>query len=73
MGHGIAQICAQAGWDVVRRARPTRSALDKGLAKISKQLGRAVEKGRIEQADADAVLGESRRASTTRTSPIATS
>ncbi|MGH2926453.1 MAG: 3-hydroxyacyl-CoA dehydrogenase family protein [Solirubrobacterales bacterium] len=56
MGHGIAQICAQAGWDVVvREADPDK--LDAGIAKISKQLGRAVEKGKMEQGDADAVLG----------------
>ncbi len=56
MGHGIAQICAQNGWDVVVR-EIERERLDKGMAKISKQLGKAVEKGKLEQADADAVLG----------------
>jgi len=54
MGHGIAQICAQAGWDVVVR-EVDQDALDKGLGKIEKQLARAVEKGKAEQADADAV------------------
>jgi 3-hydroxybutyryl-CoA dehydrogenase len=54
MGHGIAQICAQAGWDVVVR-EADQAPLDKGLAKIEKQLSRAVEKGKLEQADADAV------------------
>jgi 3-hydroxybutyryl-CoA dehydrogenase len=54
MGHGIAQICAQAGWDVVVR-EADQAALDNGLAKIEKQLSRAVEKGKLEQADADAV------------------
>ena len=56
MGHGISQICAQAGWDVVVREQD-QAALDKGMGKIEKQLGRAVEKGRMEQSDADAVLG----------------
>jgi 3-hydroxybutyryl-CoA dehydrogenase len=56
MGHGISQICAQAGWDVVV-AELDQAALDKGMAKIEKQLGRAVEKGRMEQSEADAVLG----------------
>ena len=55
MGHGIAQICAQAGWDVVVR-EIDQGALDKGIGKIEKQLGRAVEKGKMEQTDADAVL-----------------
>jgi 3-hydroxybutyryl-CoA dehydrogenase len=56
MGHGIAQICAQAGWEVVVRETDEK-ALEKGIAKIEKQLGRAVEKGKLEQADADAVRG----------------
>jgi 3-hydroxybutyryl-CoA dehydrogenase len=56
MGHGIAQICAQAGWDVVVRELD-QDALDMGMAKIDKQLGRAVEKGKLEQADAGAVRG----------------
>ncbi len=56
MGHGIAQICAQAGWDVTV-VEADQDALDKGLGKIEKQLGRAVEKGKLEQADADAVRG----------------
>jgi 3-hydroxybutyryl-CoA dehydrogenase len=54
MGHGIAQICAQAGWDVVVR-EADEGALDKGIGKIEKQLARAVEKGKLEQADADAI------------------
>src|SRR5512132_4045015 len=56
MGHGITQICAQAGWDVVVR-EVGQEPLDKGIGKIEKQLGRAVEKGKMEQGDADAVRG----------------
>ena len=56
MGHGIAQICAQAGWGVVVR-EVDQGALDRGLGRIEKQLARAVEKGKAEQADADAVRG----------------
>jgi 3-hydroxybutyryl-CoA dehydrogenase len=56
MGHGIAQICAQAGWEVVVR-EIDQAPLDKGMGKIEKQLNRAVEKGKMEQPDADAVLG----------------
>jgi len=56
MGHGIAQICAQAGWDVVLREVDDATAA-KAVGKIEKQLGRAVEKGKMEQADADAVRG----------------
>ena len=54
MGHGIAQICAQADWDVVVR-EVDQETLDEGIGKIEKQLSRAVEKGRVEQGDADAV------------------
>jgi 3-hydroxybutyryl-CoA dehydrogenase len=53
MGHGIAQVAAQAGYEVVVR-EIDRAPLDKGLAKIEKQLARAVERGKLEQADADA-------------------
>jgi 3-hydroxybutyryl-CoA dehydrogenase len=56
MGHGIAQVAAQAGYDVVLR-EVDQSKLDKGIGKIEKQLGRAVEKGKLEQSDADAVRG----------------
>ena len=56
MGHGIAQICAQAGWDVVVR-EPSQEKLDGGIGKIEKQLARAVEKGKAEQSEADAVRG----------------
>jgi 3-hydroxybutyryl-CoA dehydrogenase len=54
MGHGIAQICAQNGWDVVVR-EIDQDKLDKGLAKVDKQLARAVDKGKIDEADAKAV------------------
>jgi 3-hydroxybutyryl-CoA dehydrogenase len=56
MGHGIAQICAQAGWEVIVR-EVDRDTLDAGIGKIENQLSRAVEKGRVEQGDADAVRG----------------
>jgi len=54
MGHGIAQVAAQAGYEVVVR-EVDQAALDRGLGKIEKQLARAVEKGKAEQADADGV------------------
>jgi 3-hydroxybutyryl-CoA dehydrogenase len=56
MGHGIAQVAARAGYDVVLR-EVDQDRLDKGLGRIQKQLARSVEKGKIEQSDADAVLG----------------
>jgi 3-hydroxybutyryl-CoA dehydrogenase len=55
MGHGITQITAQAGYDVVVR-EVDDDKLASGIGKISKQLARAVEKGKATQGDADAVL-----------------
>ncbi len=56
MGHGITQVSAQAGYDVVV-TESSQEKLDAGIAKITKQLGRAVEKGKMEQSAADEVLG----------------
>ena len=54
MGHGITQVSAAAGYDVVVIDK-TDDILAKGIGKIEKQLARAVEKGRTSQEDADAV------------------
>ena len=54
MGHGIAQVAAQAGYEVVLR-EVDDAALQKGIGKIEKQLARAVEKGKSSQEDADVV------------------
>jgi 3-hydroxybutyryl-CoA dehydrogenase len=56
MGHGIAQVAAQAGYEVVLR-EVDDATLQKGIGKIEKQLARAVEKGKSSQQDADAVRG----------------
>jgi 3-hydroxybutyryl-CoA dehydrogenase len=56
MGHGIAQVAAQAGYEVVLR-EVDEATLQKGIGKIEKQLARAVEKGKSTQEDADAVRG----------------
>jgi 3-hydroxybutyryl-CoA dehydrogenase len=56
MGHGIAQVSAQAGYDVVVR-EIDQGPLEKGLGKVEKQLAKAVEKGKLEQDDADSVRG----------------
>jgi 3-hydroxybutyryl-CoA dehydrogenase len=56
MGHGIAQVAAQAGYEVVLR-EVDDATLQKGISKIEKQLARAVEKGKSSQEDADAVRG----------------
>jgi 3-hydroxybutyryl-CoA dehydrogenase len=54
MGHGIAQVAAQAGYEVVLREIDD-ATLAKGIGKIDKQLARAVEKGKSSQQDADAL------------------
>jgi 3-hydroxybutyryl-CoA dehydrogenase len=56
MGHGVAQIAAEAGYDVVLRERD-EGRVEKALGRIDKQLSRAVEKGKKEQSDADAARG----------------
>jgi len=56
MGHGIAQVSATAGYDVVLR-EVDDATLAKGIGRIEKQLARAVEKGKSSQEDADAIRG----------------
>jgi 3-hydroxybutyryl-CoA dehydrogenase len=56
MGHGIAQVSAEAGYDVVLR-EVDEGRLEKGIGRIEKQLARAVEKGKAEQSQADEVRG----------------
>jgi 3-hydroxybutyryl-CoA dehydrogenase len=56
MGHGLAQVAAQSGYEVVLR-EVDEATLQKGIGKIEKQLARAVEKGKSSQEDADAVRG----------------
>ncbi|HEX5224812.1 MAG TPA: 3-hydroxybutyryl-CoA dehydrogenase [Solirubrobacteraceae bacterium] len=56
MGHGIAQVAAEAGYAVVLRELDD-ATLARGVGKIEKQLARAVEKGRASQEDADAIRG----------------
>jgi pyruvate/2-oxoglutarate dehydrogenase complex dihydrolipoamide dehydrogenase (E3) component len=51
MGHGIAQVAASAGYEVVLR-EVDEATLAKGIAKIEKQLARAVEKGKTDETEA---------------------
>src|SRR5919109_561664 len=55
MGHGIAQVSAQAGYDVVVRELDQKK-LEGGIGKIQKHLGRAVEKGKMDQSQSVEVL-----------------
>ena len=56
MGHGIAQVAAQSGYQVVVR-EIEQDALERGLSRIEKQLGRAVERSKLERPEADIVRG----------------
>ena len=55
MGSGIAQVAAQAGYEVVVR-EVEQKFIDKGIAGIQKSLGKFVEKGKMQQADMDACM-----------------
>jgi 3-hydroxybutyryl-CoA dehydrogenase len=55
MGSGIAEVAATTGHEVVLRSRKLETA-QAMLASLEKSLARQVEKGRREQADADAAL-----------------
>ncbi|HYH08392.1 MAG TPA: 3-hydroxybutyryl-CoA dehydrogenase [Thermoanaerobaculia bacterium] len=56
MGSGIAQVAAQAGYDVVVR-EVEQKYIDKGLSGIQKSLAKFVEKGKMQQGDMDACMG----------------
>ncbi|GLV63060.1 3-hydroxybutyryl-CoA dehydrogenase [Bacillus mycoides] len=55
MGSGIAQVCAMAGYDV-KVQDLKQEQLDRGLAVISKNLARQVEKGRMKEEEKEATL-----------------
>ncbi len=55
MGHGIVQVCAQAGYEVVVR-EINEEALNRGISMIEKNLSRAVSKGKITEEDKNAVM-----------------
>jgi 3-hydroxybutyryl-CoA dehydrogenase len=56
MGNGIAQVCAQAGYEVALRDIEQRF-IDGGMNTIRKNLARDVEKAKRTQAEMDAILG----------------
>lgn len=59
MGNGIAQVFAQAGYDVVM-VDVAPEALDRGLASIRRSLEKFVAKGKMDQAAAEATLARVR-------------
>lgn len=56
MGSGIAQVAAQAGWDVTMRDLDSAS-LQRGTGSIRESLGRFAAKGKIAAEDVEAALG----------------
>jgi len=59
MGSGIAQVCAEAGYDVTLRDIE-KSFIDGGMTRIRHNIARAVTKGTKGQDEADAILGRLR-------------
>ena len=56
MGSGIAEVAAKAGFEVSLRSRQQSSA-DKMMAGLEKSLGKQVDKGKLDAAERDAVVG----------------
>ncbi len=55
MGHGIAQVAAQAGYRVLL-VDVARDALERGLRAVERSLAKLVEKGKVDAAARDAAL-----------------
>jgi 3-hydroxybutyryl-CoA dehydrogenase len=51
MGHGITQVAAEAGYDLIVR-EVSEEKLSGGIARIEKQLARAVEREKMSREDA---------------------
>ncbi len=56
MGAGIAEVAARSGHETVVR-EVSQEFLDRGMDKISRSLGKAVERGKLPAEDRDATLG----------------
>jgi 3-hydroxybutyryl-CoA dehydrogenase len=68
MGSGICEVCSRSGFEVVFR-EVSNEAVAAGHQRIEGSVGRAVERGKIETTEADAILG--RISSTTEVSGLA--
>jgi 3-hydroxybutyryl-CoA dehydrogenase len=56
MASGIAEVAAKAGNEVILRGR-SEASIKRAKAAVSKSLGKAVDKGKLEQSAADEILG----------------
>ncbi|MBC7345996.1 MAG: 3-hydroxyacyl-CoA dehydrogenase family protein [Clostridia bacterium] len=62
MGRGIAQLAAQSGFEVIL-SDLTLDIVERALEDVKKQLSRLVEKGKMTQADQEAILARIKKAS----------
>jgi 3-hydroxybutyryl-CoA dehydrogenase len=56
MGSGICEVCARGGYDVVF-TEISEEAVAAGRERIARSLDRAVERGKMDRAEADTILG----------------
>ena len=56
MGAGIIQVMAQSGYEVTF-IEQKQEFIDRGMARITGALEKAVKKGRMSEEDKDAILG----------------
>ncbi|TNF84295.1 MAG: 3-hydroxybutyryl-CoA dehydrogenase [Acidobacteria bacterium] len=56
MGAGIAEVCAKSGFETIVR-EVNDELLEKGLERIGRSLDKAVDKGKLEEAEKDKALG----------------
>ena len=55
MGSGLAQVCAQSGYDVIVSAK-SEEKIKKGLTSIDKMLTKGIEKGKLSQQDKESAI-----------------
>ena len=65
MGSGIAQVCAQSGYQVIVSEK-NDELLNKGLSSINSFLTRGIERGKISQQDKDTTLASIKGTTTTK-------
>ena len=56
MGSGICEVCARGGFDVIF-VESSDETVQAGHDRIARSVGRAVDRGKMDRAEADAVLG----------------
>jgi 3-hydroxybutyryl-CoA dehydrogenase len=56
MGSGICEVCSRGGFEVVF-SEVTEEAVAAGMERITRSVERAVERGKMERSEADALLG----------------